>query len=72
MSLSYVPGLPEPGQLVDVRHCRYVVNGILQSSLPPDLLSTRSGQAQGSTLSAQHLVTLSSVEDDALGCKFFD
>ena len=67
MSLSYVPGLPEPGQLVDVRRRRYVVNDILQSSLPPDLLSTRSGQAQAGTLSVQHLVTLSSVEDDALG-----
>ena len=67
MSLSYVSQLPEPGQLVDVRHRRYVVNDVSQSNLPPDLLSTRSGQVQSSILSVQHLVTLSSVEDDALG-----
>ena len=63
MSLSYVSQLPEPGQLVDVRRRRYVVNDVSQSSLPPDIL----GNTSGGTLSIQHLVTLSSVEDDALG-----
>jgi SNF2 family DNA or RNA helicase len=67
LSLSYVPQLPEPGQLVDVRRRRYVVNDVSQSTLPPDILSTRPGLASGSTLSTQHLVSLSSVEDDALG-----
>ncbi len=52
--------VPEPGQLVDVRRRRYVVVDITQSSLPADMLSpTRTY--------TQHLVTLSSVEDDALG-----
>ena len=68
MSLSYVSQLPEPGQLVDVRRRRYVVHEVLQSSLPPDIFSVRSGPSSGdSALSIQHLVTLSSVEDDALG-----
>ena len=67
MSLSYVSQLPEPGQLVDVRRRRFVVNDVSQSTLPPDILSVRPGLSSGSTLSVQHLVTLSSVEDDALG-----
>jgi SNF2 family DNA or RNA helicase len=53
--------VPEPGQLVDVRRRRYVVIDIARSSLPPDILTP------GSSLHSQHLVTLSSVEDDALG-----
>jgi hypothetical protein len=60
LSLSYLPSLPEPGQLVDVRR-RYVVMDIAQSPLPLDILAPASLQRQ------QHLVTLSSVEDDALG-----
>jgi superfamily II DNA or RNA helicase len=52
--------VPEPGQLVDVRRRRYVVMDIAQSPLPPDILTP------GAVL-RQHLVTLSSVEDDALG-----
>src|SRR4051812_12488579 len=52
--------LPAPGQLVDVRQRRFVVTEISRSALPPDPLRPDSnGQ--------QHLVTLSSVEDDALG-----
>ena len=52
--------IPEPGQLVDVRRRRYVVVDIAQSPLPPDILTFGSWQGQ-------HLVTLSSVEDDAIG-----
>ncbi len=52
--------VPEPGQLVDVRRRRYVVMESVQSSLPPDILTPGSWRSQ-------HLVTLSSVEDDALG-----
>ena len=54
--------VPEPGQLVDVRRRRYVVMDIAQSPLPPDILTSGS-----LLLQRQHLVTLSSVEDDALG-----
>ncbi len=54
------PALPDPGQLVDVRQRRFVVTEILKSGLRPDPLSPR---ANGQ----QHLVTLSSVEDDGLG-----
>jgi hypothetical protein len=53
--------IPEPGQLVEVRR-RYVVGDIAQGTLPPDIFATGSGSFQ-----PQHLVTLSSVEDDALG-----
>ena len=52
--------IPEQGQLVDVRQSRFVVTDIHQTQLSERL--TASGQR-----SAQHLVTLSSVEDDALG-----
>jgi ERCC4-related helicase len=51
--------LPEPGQLVDVRRRRYVVIDITASTLPATDLTA---YAQ-----VQNLVTLSSVEDDALG-----
>jgi ERCC4-related helicase len=53
------PRLPEQGQLVDVRQRRYVVTEVEASTLPASPLKT----AQP----AQHLVTLASVEDDALG-----
>ncbi|MGI8412950.1 MAG: DISARM system SNF2-like helicase DrmD [Solirubrobacteraceae bacterium] len=52
--------LPEQGQLVEVRQRRYVVSEIRQSALPVDPLDQ-----QGSR--PQHLLTLSSVDDDALG-----
>ena len=52
--------IPEPGQLVDVRRRRYVVMEIKESALPTDALHPTASHAQ-------HLVTLSSVEDDALG-----
>ncbi|QDU88394.1 RNA polymerase-associated protein RapA [Pirellulimonas nuda] len=51
--------LPEQGQLVQLRSRQWVVNQIGQSTLPPSGLSA----AQN----AQHLLTLSSVEDDAIG-----
>ena len=58
-SVLQIP-VPEPGQLVDVRRRRYVVVDITQSPLLGDILTLGSYQRQ-------HLVTLSSVEDDALG-----
>ena len=51
---------PEQGQLVTVRLRRYVVNDVAKSTLPAQPL-------RASTNGAQHLVSLSSVEDDALG-----
>ena len=55
-----ISNLPDPGQLVEVRQRRFVVTEIEGSVLPPDQLRPDSnGQ--------QHLVTLSSVEDDAMG-----
>jgi len=57
MSLSPIPSTqpPVPGQLVSVRNRRFVVTSVAGSA------DTQPG------LHAQHLVTLSSVEDDALG-----
>ena len=52
--------LPAQGQLVEVRQRRYVVSEVRQSSLPPDPLRPHDP-------TPQHCVTLSSVEDDALG-----
>ncbi|HYF62669.1 MAG TPA: SNF2-related protein, partial [Herpetosiphonaceae bacterium] len=52
--------LPQQGQVVQVRQRRFVVTDIHQSQLPPDLLLTPARPPQ-------HLITLSSVEDDALG-----
>ena len=51
---------PEQGQLVDVRSRRFVVTDIRRTSLPIDPLLNGLPQPQ-------HLITLSSVEDDALG-----
>jgi ERCC4-related helicase len=51
---------PEQGQLVEVRSRQWVVAEIARSTLPTSL-------ARGNGDSPQHLVTLSSVEDDALG-----
>lgn len=55
--------IPEPGQLVDVRHRRYVVLDIAHSVLPTSLFSLPTLVYER----GQHLVTLSSVEDDAFG-----
>lgn len=53
-------GIPEQGQLVEIRQRRYIVNVVIRSALPPALLS-------GELKQLQHLVQLTSVEDDALG-----
>jgi len=50
---------PEQGQLVDVRHRRYVVADVVRSALPASSLDLAA--------KPQHLVALVSVEDDALG-----
>jgi hypothetical protein len=51
---------PEQGQLVHVRQRQYVVTEVAQSTLPVDPVRHTSDQPT-------HLVSLSSVEDDALG-----
>ena len=47
--------VPEPGQLIEVRRRRWIVNDVQGSALG-------SGNGNG-----QHLVTLSSLDEDALG-----
>jgi hypothetical protein len=57
---SVAPSLPEQGQLVSVRSRQWIVNDVRPSTLPPPALKpTFHGP--------QHLLTLSSVEDDGLG-----
>src|SRR5438270_11689777 len=51
---------PEQGQLVDVRQRRYIVADVSKSGLLPSPLDV-------ATATPQHLITLTSVEDDALG-----
>jgi len=51
---------PEAGQLVTVRARRWVVSDVNKSALPPAALQPTRGVAQ-------HLVSLLSLEDDALG-----
>jgi len=53
--------VPEQGQLVEVRRRRYVVSDVRRSALVADPLTP---QNNGAT---QHLITLNSVEDDAMG-----
>jgi SNF2 family DNA or RNA helicase len=53
-------GLPEQGQMVSVRSRNWMVTDIAKSTLPPERL------ANGLEF-PQHLLTLSSVEDDGLG-----
>lgn len=54
---------PEQGQLVNVRQRRYVVTEVRKSELPSNpLLLSNLG-----TLASQHLVSLSSIDDDGLG-----
>jgi ERCC4-related helicase len=63
MSVSNLTSVPEQGQIVTVRQRRYVVTDILPSALPSSPLSSQTG----SQAAPQHLVTLTSIEDDALG-----
>jgi superfamily II DNA or RNA helicase len=55
-----VSSVPDPGQLVEVRRRQWVVTDVVRSALPPDPL-------RPVTNGAQHLVRLSSVEEDGLG-----
>ena len=60
MSSQSPSSIPEQGQIVTVRQRRYVVSEIIPSALPQDVLLKLSA-------GPQHLITLSSIEDDALG-----
>ena len=51
---------PEQGQMVSVRSRNWMVTDVSASTLPPERLQT-------GLESPQHLLTLSSVEDDGLG-----
>jgi hypothetical protein len=57
---SYPTPASEQGQLVNVRSRRRIVSGVARGTLPVPALNPFGGQAQ-------HLVSLASVEDDALG-----
>lgn len=57
---SAIRGIPEQGQLVEVRGQRFAVTDVKASTLPESHVFK-------SNHTVQHLVSLSSVEDDALG-----
>jgi hypothetical protein len=60
MSATFTsPAVPEQGQLAEVRQRRFLVTDVRSSSPTPI--------ASGKPVSVQHLVSLSSIEDDALG-----
>ena len=58
--MSLINLIPEVGQIVTVRQRRYTVSEVQQSTLPVEILSTNGGKPQ-------HLISLSSIEDDAIG-----
>ena len=60
MITNTINPIPEIGQIVTVRQRRYVVSDIQQSAIPLEVLSKNGDNPQ-------HLITLSSIEDDALG-----
>ncbi len=55
------PSLPEPGQIVVVRQRPFVVGTVAPSTLPLPASATDRSTTR------QHLITLSSVEDEGLG-----
>lgn len=59
--MTFIPNpIPEVGQIVTVRNRRFVVADVQRSSIPCEILSK-------SRDNTEHLVSLSSIEDDALG-----
>jgi SNF2 family DNA or RNA helicase len=58
---TITPQPPEVGQLVTVRDRRWIVSDVNRSSQAPDALGA------AATNGAQHLITLASIEDDAMG-----
>jgi hypothetical protein len=60
MTNTGIVSVPEQGQLVEVRQRRFIVSEVTKSALPPSTLP-------GGIERLQHLVSLTSVEDDALG-----
>lgn len=58
--MTIVRAIPEPGQVVSVRHRQYVVTDIQQTR-------TLSNPMVQTLDTLQHLVSLASIEDDALG-----
>ncbi len=60
MAESTTTMVPEQGQLVEVRQRRFVVNDVTKSTLPRSALTTLDDEPQ-------HLVSLTSVDDDGQG-----
>jgi ERCC4-related helicase len=58
--MTVVRTIPEPGQLVKLRHRQYVVTEVRQSVSPSRALNSGIQRSQ-------HVVLLSSIEDDAMG-----
>lgn len=61
MTTGYSISLPTTGQVVRVRQRQYIVSSIEESSLTNDFLGKQTHR------DSQHIVTLTSIEDDGLG-----
>jgi len=61
MALQKTNAIPEQGQIVTVRQRRYVVVDVQANTLPVQPVSSQTWP------DGQHLLTLNSIEDDALG-----
>lgn len=60
MAMTAAVGLPEQGQMVNVRSRKWIVTDVSANALAPEGL-------EAGLVSPQHLLALSSVEDDGLG-----
>jgi superfamily II DNA or RNA helicase len=58
--MTVIRTIPEPGQLVRLRQRQYVVTDVRQSGIPSRVLSAGLQRSQ-------HVVSLASIEDDAMG-----
>ena len=68
-----LPGAPEPGQLVDVRRRQWVVQDVAASGISQSVVGIREAQPSyvlprtPAAHQRQHLVTMTSIDEDALG-----
>ncbi len=66
--MTIIRTIPEPGQLVRLRQRQYVVTDVRQSLAEPLLWRIAPTRISSAGLpKSQHVVSLASIEDDAMG-----
>lgn len=66
--MTIIRTIPEPGQLVRLRQRQYVVTDVRQSLAEPLLWRIAPTRISSAGLQkSQHVVSLASIEDDAMG-----